>query len=131
MFEVGGEVSSGGTYTWAFTESRTDSVECAVASGNRKTLSLYNVESDMECQFNTVTMVPDTRNGKRIDYGPFDSFTVAERKVTETDPIIISGNKKVLPNLDLDLVRSIIGKDETHISRLESIHRHYFTLAQP
>lgn len=101
-FEVGGEVSTGGSYSCTYTKSKTktDNVECSVSSGGGKTLRLYNVQSDMECQFSTVTMVPETRNGKAMAWAPYDYFTDAERKITEDHALIRSVNSLVLPNLD-------------------------------
>lgn len=101
-FEIGGEVSVGGSYTCTYTKARTktDNVECAISSVGGKTLQLYTVHSDMECEFGTVTMVPDTRNGKNIAWAPFDYFTTDERKITEDNAIIKSDNDMVLPDLD-------------------------------
>lgn len=73
---------------------------CTFASGGGKTLQLYSVHSDMECEFGTVTMVPDKSNGKYTAWAPDDYFTVEERKITENNAIIKSWNSLVLPDLD-------------------------------
>ncbi|KAJ2940331.1 hypothetical protein O0L34_g5 [Tuta absoluta] len=64
-FEIGGEVSSGGTYTCTYTRGKTttDTVECSVSeSGN---LQLYNVKTDMECDFGRITLEDDYREEDR------------------------------------------------------------------
>lgn len=90
VFEVGGEVSTGDSYTCTYTEGRTttDTVECSVgATAAGKTLQLYNVQSDLECQFSTVTMVPDTRNGEMIHEHICWNFTQEEGKSTFEEAI--------------------------------------------
>lgn len=102
VFEIGGEVSYGETYTCTFTASRatTDTVECAVGTDNGgKTLQLYNVQSDMECQFSTVTMYPDLRNNtnRKSDSYP---FLANEEVATLRENAIIRDIEMFLPNLD-------------------------------
>lgn len=84
LFEAGGEASTGGSYTCTYTEGRTttDTVECSVAgdAAAGKTLQLYNVQSDMECQFSTVEMVADERNNKSSHCAVCQSLTNDERK---------------------------------------------------
>lgn len=102
-FEVGGEVSTGGSYSCTYSKGRTttDNVECSVSSAAGKTLQLYNVQSDMECQFSTVTMVPEERNGKKLAWAPYDHFTDADIQMSEDRALIKSVNRLVLPNLDV------------------------------
>ncbi|XP_037039404.1 uncharacterized protein LOC119076639 [Bradysia coprophila] len=102
IFDVGGEASTGGEYSCAFTKGKTttDNVECSVAAGGDRTLQLYQVRSDMECQFSTVTMKAEQRNGTFIGWGPKDHFTSEERMETEKNFILKARNNKVLPNLD-------------------------------
>lgn len=108
VFDIGGEVSSGSSYSCTFTKSRTktDNVECSISNGGGKTLQLYNVQSDMECQFSTVTMVPEGRNGKHGDWTLYGNFTNDDIKMTEDYAIVTSSftfwpsQYYVLPNLD-------------------------------
>lgn len=53
IFEIGGEASAGGSYKCSFTKSRimTENVECSVSSTASSTLQIFNVQSDLECQF--------------------------------------------------------------------------------
>lgn len=94
-FEIGGEASKGGSYTCTYTEGRTttDTVECSVAADAAagKTLQLYNVQSDMECQFSTVTMVPDTRSGKIYNFSTCANFTAEDRLLTIKNAIFGRG----------------------------------------
>ncbi|KAG4079606.1 hypothetical protein HA402_001794 [Bradysia odoriphaga] len=102
VFEIGGEASTGGTYSCTYTETRTttDTVECSVSDGEGKTLQLHSVRSDMECQFSDVEMVPEERNGKKIAYAPSGYFTREETMETEAHPLIRSPNGMVLPDAD-------------------------------
>lgn len=74
LFEVGGEVSAGKTYTCAYTKSgtTTTNVECSILPGERKTLQLYEVKSDLECQISKSRWILDTRNGKSSDTSTID-----------------------------------------------------------
>lgn len=102
IFEVGGEVAYDSTYTCSFTEGKTttDTVDCAVGTDNGgKTLQLYNVQSDMECQFSTVRMNPDSRNNSNGQY--YEPFLTDEEVSTiRRDAIIDYSGWQILPNLD-------------------------------
>lgn len=106
IFEVGGEVADGSTYTCSFTESKTttDTVECAVGTDNGdKTLQLYNVQSDMECQFSTVWMEHELRDGRFKTVR--DRFlTHKEIETIRLDAILYNNGVDflfaMLPNLD-------------------------------
>lgn len=103
IFEIGGEASAGGSYTCSFTKSRTmtDNVECSVSSAASSTLQIFNVQSDLECQFSTVTMVPEVRNGNKYAYAPENYFNLMERWQMKGNAII--GDQRsclVLLNLD-------------------------------
>lgn len=102
VFEVGGEVSTGGTYSCSYTKSqtKTNSVECSVSNGEDKTLRLYNVKSDMICDFSEVTMIPEIRNGKDKCWAPFDYFTVEEMEIVHKNALIKSVNNLILPDMD-------------------------------
>lgn len=103
VFEIGGEVSSGGSYTCTYTEGRTttDTVECSVdAAAAGKTLQLYNVQSDMECQFSTVTMVQVIRNGSTVDDNSCADITQNERKSTLENAIIKFWTSLIIPDVD-------------------------------
>lgn len=103
IFEIGGEASSSGSYTCSFTKSRTmtDNVECTISSAGSSTLQIFNVQSDLECQFSTVTMVPEVRNGNKHAFAPENYFTFMERMHMKSNAII--GDQRsclVLLNLD-------------------------------
>lgn len=110
VFEIGGEVSTGGTYSCAYTSSGTtsDNVECSIPSGGGKTLRLYSIRSDMRCQFSEVRMHSDTRNGEfYMDLPPGSNLFTDEEMSNIMDNALIRGhpnllaiNEDFLPDLD-------------------------------
>lgn len=64
--EIGGEASVGGTYSCAYTSSKTTTktVECSASVG-MKTLQLYLIQSDMKCQFGEFTFKSALRNNRK------------------------------------------------------------------
>lgn len=58
IFEVGGEASTSGSYTCTYTKGKTttDTVECSESTRKSGHLQLYNVKSDMVCDFGRITL---------------------------------------------------------------------------
>lgn len=106
IFEIGGEASIGGTYSCAYTKGRTvsDTVSCTDASGKGRVLQLYNVHSDMQCQFGKIVLVPEKRDGGE----PFDTtdsnFVTEEekRKIRESSIVTLDGGFGWSLLLDVD-----------------------------
>ena len=85
-FEVGGEVSASGTYTCTYTKGRTatDIVECSEPSGKQHgNLQLYNVKSDMECDFGRITLEEEPRDSRLTVTSPKNHFSKFELQEIE------------------------------------------------
>lgn len=89
ILEIGGEASKGGEYSCTYTKTKTTSkgVRCAHTSDMDQTLQLYQIKSDMKCQFSEVTMKRDLRNNDNeagSSYGDFDKTDIASIKAMQT-----------------------------------------------
>ncbi|CCU55642.1 unknown similar to XecnGV orf72 [Choristoneura biennis entomopoxvirus] len=94
FFEVGGEASTSGTYSCTYTKGKTisDLVECSVDNGETGHLQLYNVKSDMQCYFGSLSYFLDFN---RIDSG--ECLDKSSNTFTHEEAVKI-GNAK----LDID-----------------------------
>lgn len=68
VFEVGGEVSAGGTYSCSHTKghTRTVKVECSKPVGEQGVLELYNIKTQMQCSIGS-SVLRIVQEGKQND----------------------------------------------------------------
>ncbi|CCU55441.1 unknown similar to XecnGV orf72 [Adoxophyes honmai entomopoxvirus 'L'] len=82
FLEVGGEATTGGAYSCTYTKGKTtsDLVECSVENDKTGNLLLYNVKSDMKCDFGYLSYILDFNrivNGECVEISS-NTFTIEE-----------------------------------------------------
>ncbi|CCU56361.1 unknown similar to XecnGV orf72 [Mythimna separata entomopoxvirus 'L'] len=85
FFEVGGEASTGGAYSCTYTKGKTttDEVECSVDNGKNGHLQLYNVKSDMQCDFGSLSYFLDFSRDNDGDCLGLSSNTFTHEEATK------------------------------------------------
>lgn len=87
FFEVGGEASTGGAYSCTYTKGKTisDLVECSANPSQSGHLMLYNVKSDMRCDFGTQTYFADWN--RNVTHGECIELSTNTFNVNEANKI--------------------------------------------